>query len=507
MNTFHTVRRWETLTSIARRYGTNVNELRTLNHISDPRRLAVGTALKIPAFRPFDTPAPGVARLSNRPECHANGTHRSLEEIALLEEPTLNRMEKLWHGVSDTVLHQIREQESAEVVHEKSKVALKKRPKEAEQIRQEKADPRKASQARIHRDDVLRALRERLEEVHPLVLINKGVQLTNNERKKIAAAIGLCEVSSQVFSSQNSDQEFVGRRFGRKGIETSYSRIVHIGLSYGYIQFTQDSGSLGKLLKRMRDSDRAAFDDVFRRVGSKDNSMGLPPPNIELLIRMTTEGLRPDEISAPYEPIVDSQGSGQRYWGRIRKTKGGIELSRLANQDEDKDGNPDLPRGKEIRGPRVHPIPYRVGDLPEDIWLGNWAIALGELGKIPKFQDIQLQQAVDDYLNKILPYCRRTNIRTAKVLAFIGACRVRGTKESLFSEIGHGLGYSIPFERNTKELQLLKEIADCYKPSQKSPVVLGGVKFDLDEARRASLLLKNEFNFLDEDYYDIESYV
>lgn len=507
MKKLHTVRRWETLTSIARRYGTNVNELKTLNHISDPHRLAVGTTLQIPAFRPFDTPAPAAPRLTNRAEDNPNGTHRWIEEIVHIEEATLNRMEKLWHGISDNVMHQIREQESAEVVHEKSKVALKTRSKEAVEIRQEKADSRKASQARIHRDDVLQALRERLEEVTPLVIINKGVQLTNNERKKIVAAIGLCEVSNQVFSSQNADQEFIGRRFGRKGIETSYSRIVHIGLSYGYIQFTQDSGSLGKLLKRMRDSDKAAFDDVFRRVGQKNNSTDLRPPNIDLLIRMTTEGLRPDEMSAPYEPIVDSQKSGQRHWGKIRKTKEGIEISRLANQDEDKDGKPDLPRAKEIRGPRVHPIPYRAGDHAEDIWLGNWATALSELGNIPKFQDIQLQQAVDDYLNKSLPYCSRINIRTAKALAFIGACRVRGTRESLFSEIGHGLGYSIPFERNAKELQLLKEIADCYKPNQKNSVVLGGVKFDLDEARRASLLLKNEFNFLDEDYYDIGSYV
>ena len=35
------------------------------------------------------------------------------------------------------------------------------------------------------------------------------------------------------------------------------------GLSYGYIQFTQHSGNLGKLLKRLRDRDSAAFASCF----------------------------------------------------------------------------------------------------------------------------------------------------------------------------------------------------------------------------------------------------
>ncbi|HJV87625.1 MAG TPA: hypothetical protein VJ698_19305 [Noviherbaspirillum sp.] len=98
------------------------------------------------------------------------------------------------------------------------------------------------------------------------------------------------------------------------------------------------------------------------------------------------------------------------------------------------------------------------------------------------------------------------NIQTARALAFVGACRVRGTKESTFVDIGRGLGFQIPFERNAKELELLKAISDCYKPTVKGQLTLGGVHLDVDEARRVALLRKNEFNFLDEDYYDTNSY-
>lgn len=38
---------------------------------------------------------------------------------------------------------------------------------------------------------------------------------------------------------------------------------THVGLSFGYIQFTQDGGALGKLLKKMHKKDPALFADVF----------------------------------------------------------------------------------------------------------------------------------------------------------------------------------------------------------------------------------------------------
>ncbi len=58
------------------------------------------------------------------------------------------------------------------------------------------------------------------------------------------------------YGAMYADGEFSDRRF------TQYQR-WHVGLTYGFIQFTQDSGGLGRVLELMRDRDRAAFDRIF----------------------------------------------------------------------------------------------------------------------------------------------------------------------------------------------------------------------------------------------------
>ncbi len=58
----HRVRRGETLSHIARAYGTSVAELRRYNDIGDPRRLRWGTTLRIPVGR--TVPAPAVHRVA-----------------------------------------------------------------------------------------------------------------------------------------------------------------------------------------------------------------------------------------------------------------------------------------------------------------------------------------------------------------------------------------------------------------------------------------------------------
>ncbi len=64
------------------------------------------------------------------------------------------------------------------------------------------------------------------------------------------------------FWSTNRDGEYKGL-FDRPGKPHWASGKIHIGLSYGFIQFTQDGGSLGKLLKLMHDKDPQKFDEVF----------------------------------------------------------------------------------------------------------------------------------------------------------------------------------------------------------------------------------------------------
>lgn len=73
------------------------------------------------------------------------------------------------------------------------------------------------------------------------------------------------------YGAVNADGEFAGR-FGTN--HPAYQR-YHVGLSYGLIQFTQDSGKLGELLRVMRDRDATAFAQVFG-------------PDADELIRVTT---------------------------------------------------------------------------------------------------------------------------------------------------------------------------------------------------------------------------
>ena len=82
--------------------------------------------------------------------------------------------------------------------------------------------------------------------------------------KKISK-IGLSKIISKFegkFWSCNRDSEFKGR-FDRGDRKHWASGKVHIGLSFGFIQFTQDGGSLGKLLKLMKAKNPEKFVDIF----------------------------------------------------------------------------------------------------------------------------------------------------------------------------------------------------------------------------------------------------
>jgi hypothetical protein len=64
------------------------------------------------------------------------------------------------------------------------------------------------------------------------------------------------------FWSANRDGEFAGK-FDRPGSKHWASGKVHIGLSFGFIQFTQDGGMLGKLLKEMNNVNHDKFVGLF----------------------------------------------------------------------------------------------------------------------------------------------------------------------------------------------------------------------------------------------------
>ncbi len=117
---------------------------------------------------------------------------------------------------------------------------------------------------------------------------------------------------------------------------------THIGLSWGFVQFTQDGGTLGKVLAEMRHAAPERFDEIFG-------------PEAAELVRVTN--LR-----------------GCRY--RV------VE--------------PGTPRGFAYRRARVEP----VGGA--DLWQEPWLSRFRRAGREPVFQEVQKRAALDLYFTPML---------------------------------------------------------------------------------------------------------
>jgi hypothetical protein len=339
--------------------------------------------------------------------------------------------------------------------------------------------------------DVKKLLKEKLGK-EPHVVVFDGVKLTENEKKQIIASVSVVEMNEQGFASINPDQEFTGRKYGKKGIETSYSRVVHIGLSYGVIQYTQDSGSLGELLSKMYAKNPFKFNEIF---GEGNSSIA------KSLITLTTTGREDLQINAEV-PL-----SGQSYWNSLSKTQKGKEISKLANSEV----GSELPSSREVRGKRVQPISPNPDLLPIDIWTGIWKERFIKAGQCVEFQEVQLELAVTNYFNKILIRAQKYKVRSALSLAFISACAIRGGANSrlatLFYEVADAMKISLPFSNSDDERRCIDQIADTPMPpkGQHTTKILG-IVVNIDEIRRARLLRKDELGFLKEDFYDTSTY-
>lgn len=79
------------------------------------------------------------------------------------------------------------------------------------------------------------------------------------DKDKIARIVSKFEGK---YWSVNRDGEFRGL-FDRNGKKHWASGKTHIGLSFGYIQFTQDGGALGELLELMHTTNGAKFRGIF----------------------------------------------------------------------------------------------------------------------------------------------------------------------------------------------------------------------------------------------------
>lgn len=485
----HTVLRGENLSIIAKNCSVDMNDLAKENHIEKSSVLKIGQALKIPEkkIRVTTDAVPNTAGVCTGPAY--------IKEDSFFSHPVDNMIAfggRLVPDFSDDLLSLLRAVEANERLLMTIKSALTKN--EQPVSHDKKLAKTKGSKDKTVKIDVVKTQLKTNYPKEPDIATLDGVKLTQNEKRRIVAAVALCEMNGDGFGSINADKEFEGRKWGHKGIEgdITYSRIVHIGLSYGVIQFTQDSGSLGKVLKKMYEKDSAKFVEIF---GGGDAVIA------QSLITLTTTG-HPNVVGKP-----GAHNSGLSYWASIRGKATGNDLkekslTRAAGKDTSI-----LPVDKEIRGIRVQKLIPKSGETAIDIWEGVWKERFLAAGKVAVFQKVQLDNAVENYLDKVLPDAKKYKIRSALALAFLTACKVRGVKTTLLNETATELGISNkPFETSNNERKCVEAIAKATISSDKKDAKIGSFKFKADEARRAKILVQDDLHFLAEDHYDISTY-
>jgi hypothetical protein len=135
----------------------------------------------------------------------------------------------------------------------------------------------------------------------------KPLVLTIDDKRALVERVAGAESGSDRYGAINADGEFKGR-FGPS--HPAYQH-HHIGLSYGLIQFTQESGSLGQLLAMMRDRDDAMFRQTFGE-------------NSDELISVTTaagppSSESPDGRSARTQPVGGADLWEEPWISRFRQ--------------------------------------------------------------------------------------------------------------------------------------------------------------------------------------------
>ena len=176
--------------------------------------------------------------------------------------------------------------------------------------------------------------------------------LTVADKMQIIQRVARSEsASSGGFAAVNRDTEFTSLTH-----HPAYQH-YHVGLSFGLVQFTQDSGSLGQLLQLMREKDQAAFDRIF----------ALPdhPTAPADLIDLTTR---------PGVPSRDAQGG---------------------------------------RSARVQPL------HGHDLWEEPWVSRFIQAGAHPPFQAAQYQLAAHLYIDPMLRLAGWFGLDTDRALTLV----------------------------------------------------------------------------------------
>jgi hypothetical protein len=154
----------------------------------------------------------------------------------------------------------------------------------------------------------------------PMVSPPAPPSLSIDDKRAIIERIAGSESGSDRYGAINADGEYKGR-FGPD--HPAYHH-HHIGLSYGIIQFTQDSGNLGRLVSLMRDRDDAMFRQTLGE-------------NADELIRVTNAtgppaSESPDGRSARTQPVGGADLWEEPWISRFRQAGQVIAFQSAQNE-------------------------------------------------------------------------------------------------------------------------------------------------------------------------------
>jgi hypothetical protein len=141
----------------------------------------------------------------------------------------------------------------------------------------------------------------------PAFIVPRPLALTIEDKRNVIEKIAGSESGPDRYGAINADGEFKGR-FGP--VHPAYHH-HHVGLSYGIVQFTQESGNLGRLLQMMRERDEQSFGQIFG-------------PHADQLIQVTTAaGPRSSEStdgrSARTQPVEGADLWEEPWISRFRQ--------------------------------------------------------------------------------------------------------------------------------------------------------------------------------------------
>jgi hypothetical protein len=125
-------------------------------------------------------------------------------------------------------------------------------------------------------------------------------EFTVAEKRRIIDAVARLH-PGRGYDAINPDGEFTGRFKDSHGKPHPASGRYHIGLSFGFVGFSQDSGNLGRLLAMMRQRDAQAFADIFGA-------------NADALVEVTNRPGPPSRESANGRSVRVQPVGGEDIW-------------------------------------------------------------------------------------------------------------------------------------------------------------------------------------------------